>query len=252
LPIGLIDTGVSVEHRGLAGAHITTATFLKSGETPANPRHGTAVAGILVGGGEKGAGLFTTGRLYAAAAAEQSRDGPFVRVDRAIAALDWLASQGVQLVNISLAGRNNNAALARAVRTASGRGMVIVAAAGNGGPDAPPAYPAAYDEAIAVTAIGVDRALYESANRGSYVDIAAPGVEIYAPGEPAERMWYFTGTSAAAPFVTARIAADPLPAGAGAAQRVRAQLARNATDLGRPGPDAQFGAGLIGAPASCR
>jgi hypothetical protein len=65
-------------------------------------------------------------------------------------------------------------------------------------------------------------------------------------------MWYFTGTSAAAPFVTARIAADGLPSGAGASQRVRAQLARNATDLGRPGPDTQFGAGLIGAPASCR
>ncbi|TIQ01951.1 MAG: peptidase S8, partial [Mesorhizobium sp.] len=67
-------------------------------------------------------------------------------------ALDLLSARGVQVTNMSLSGPAN-ALLEQFVRKLSERGMVIVAAAGNGGPRAEPAYPAAYAEVIAVTAV---------------------------------------------------------------------------------------------------
>ena len=58
------------------------------------------------------------------------------------------------------------------------KGVVFVAAAGNGGPDAAAGYPAAYEEVIAVTAVDRKGGNYDHANRGTYIDVAAPGVQI--------------------------------------------------------------------------
>ena len=106
---------------------------------------------------------------------------------------------------MSLAGPKD-AFLGKTVREMSAEGVVFVAAAGNGGPAAAPSFPAAYDEVIAVTA--VDRRLksYVYATRGSHIDLAAPGVEIWA-ALPGGREGTLTGTSFAAPYVTAVIAA---------------------------------------------
>ncbi len=83
--------------------------------------------------------------------------------------------------------------------------MVIVAAAGNGGPKAAPAYPAAYNDVIAVTAIDRAKRAYRRAGRGEHIDLAAPGVDVWTaasvPGARAK-----TGTSFATPFVTAAVA----------------------------------------------
>src|SRR6185369_5392587 len=75
------------------------------------------------------------------------------------AALDWMVQNRVAVVNISLAG-DNNALVALAVHRASERGTIVVAAAGNAGPDAPPSYPGALPEVIAVTAVDRDGAVF--------------------------------------------------------------------------------------------
>ena len=59
--------------------------------------------------------------------------------------------------------------------------MIFIAAAGNNGPKGAPLYPAAYPQVIAVTAIDDKDRLYGKANRGDYISIAAPGVDIIAP-----------------------------------------------------------------------
>lgn len=158
-------------------------------------------------------------------------------------ALGWLVAQGSKVVNISLVGPPN-ALLARAIRRAQDQGVVIVAAVGNDGPAAPPAYPASYAGVVAVT--GVDRRnrpLIE-AGRALHVDYAAPAADIVGLDARGRRI-KLRGTSYASPLVAARAAAA-LAAGG----EWRPRLDREAVDLGKPGADAQFGRGLLC--AGCR
>ena len=150
----------------------------------------------------------------------------------------------MRLVNVSLAGPYNKI-LDRGLAAAAERGMVVVAAAGNDGDAAPPRYPAAFDYAIAVTAVDAALEPYDRAPRGEHIDVAAPGVDVFVPAGG-----YMTGTSVAAPFVTAAIAADPEAVGLGPLD-VRRHLLAAARDLGPAGRDATFGAGLATAPPGC-
>ena len=137
--------------------------------------------------------------------------------------------------------------LQRAIEAASKAGILIIAAAGNEGPASKPVYPAAYSGVIAVTAVDRSLAVYRRANRGDYVEIAAPGVEVpVASG--ASGVTLRSGTSYATPFVAATAAA--LAAGR-SADTVRALLNDAARDLGSPGRDPTFGWGLLQASKVC-
>jgi hypothetical protein len=91
---------------------------------------------------------------------------------------------------------------------------------------------------------------YAAANRGDYIDFAAPGVRIWTPrADPAGS--YDTGTSFAAPYVTAAIGAFMGREGAVDPAGVTTKLAAAAIDLGAPGRDPVFGWGLIQAANPC-
>ncbi|MBB1491316.1 S8 family serine peptidase [Paracoccus sp. MC1862] len=95
-----------------------------------------------------------------------------------IRAQDYLEQQEARIVNLSLAGPAN-AALEAQVAGMAQAGMVLIAAAGNMGPSAPPIYPAAYPQVIAVTAVDRDRGVCRRADRSPYIDFAAPGVDVW-------------------------------------------------------------------------
>jgi len=239
LRIGLIDSGVGASHPGLGGADIRS-WGCAGAQVP--DAHGTAVASLLVAG----SGARTT--LYAADIyCGRPAGGAATGFAEAMA---WLARERVGVINLSLVGPHN-ALLQRAVRALATRGHVLVAAVGNDGPAAPPLFPAAYPEVIAVTAVdGRGRALPE-AGRGPHVEFAALGNGLRA-ARPREEWTEVRGTSFAAPLV-ARLAARhaPEPA-AGNGERVRALLAVRARDLGRKGRDEVYGLGLLddGPPAA--
>ena len=163
-------------------------------------------------------------------------------------AVDWLRAQNVDIVNVSLAGPRNKL-LNRGLGHAAANEMILVAAAGNEGPSAPPLYPAAFPFVLAVTAVDRQLEVYTRAVRGEQIDLAAPGVDILLEDEG--RLRVLSGTSAAAPFVTAAIAADRGLGDLDVAA-VRRRLAAQALDLGAAGSDPVFGAGLIVAPENCR
>jgi minor extracellular protease Epr len=96
--------------------------------------------------------------------------------------------------------------VALALRRAINGRAIVVAAVGNEGPTAPPAFPADEPGVIGVTAVDNHRQSYADANRGDDVDFAAPGVRVWTPG-PTAAGSYHTGTSFATPFVTAAVAA---------------------------------------------
>jgi hypothetical protein len=240
--VGMIDAGLPPTHPALADGSIVEQRFFDGDEVPATD-HGALMASLLVGPGR-----LTDTTLYSANVIDPTLSGgDATGVVAILRAVDWLSAQGVDLVNVSLAGPRNKL-LDRGLGHAAANAMILVAAAGNAGPTAPPQYPAAFPFVLAVTA--VDRALdvYERAVRGAQIDVAAPGVDILL--EDAGRLRVLSGTSAAVPFVTAAIAADPglndLRVTA-----IRERLAAHALDLGAAGRDPVFGAGLILSPEPC-
>lgn len=241
--VGMIDAGIAPDHRGIESGAIVEARFVPGAKPPAG-NHGALMADLLTG-----AGKLTGTRLYSANVVDPDRSGGDASdVVSMLRAVDWLAAEGVDLVNVSLAGPYNKL-LNRAMSRAAADGMVIVAAAGNLGPRAAPQYPAAFPFTVAVTAVDRDLSVYDRAVRGDHIDIAAPGVDILV--QSGGRLRVVTGTSAAAPFVTAAIAADPRLRRADTGT-VRNRLAGDARDLGQDGTDPVFGHGLLRAPEGCR
>lgn len=166
-----------------------------------------------------------------------------------VRALDLLAAREVQLINLSLAGPPNRL-LEQVVKKAGERGIILVAAAGNGGPRAEPVYPAAYEEVIAVTATDKSKRPYRRAGRGDHIDFAAPGVAVWTAASITGARPK-TGTSFAAPFVTAAVALMKASEPKLGPALIRERLAGNVEDLGDPGKDPVFGWGLLNARSLC-
>jgi subtilisin family serine protease len=203
--------------------------------------------GAAPDGGEPG--LLPGAELRVASIFEEPEAGaPAASVVAIARALDWFVEERVPVVNLSLAGEGN-ALLALAVERAADRGLVLVAAAGNGGPQAAPAYPAAYPQVLAVTALDARLQPARDAAQGDHIDFAAPGVRVWAPGPDGGA--YRSGSSYAAPFVTAAAASLLLDGGTADAAKVEQVLARRAVDLGAPGRDPVFGWGLVHSGEAC-
>jgi subtilisin family serine protease len=150
---------------------------------------------------------------------------------------------------MSLSGPPNEV-LRKAIASAQERGMVIVAAAGNNGAGAEPSYPAAYPGVIAVTAVDRKLDIYRRATQGEYVDLAAPGVDLWvaAPGGGGTMK---TGTSYAVPFISAAAAILRASNNALDGAGLQALLESRTLDLGKPGRDKTYGSGLLQAADLC-
>lgn len=239
-PVGLIDTGIDVDAMSLASAKLIARRFAVGPTGPS--RHGTEVASVLANPDRlRGVTIYN---------ADVFTDAPGggAAADALIQAMNWLASEDVRIINLSLAGPFNKL-LNLAVTRAAGRGMILVAAAGNAGPKAAPQYPAGFKSVIAVTAVDSVRRIYRNAVQGEHIDVSAPGVDVFIPVGTTGR--FVTGTSIAAPFVTSRILADPDLIAAANVDLLRRKLASKTEDLGPKGVDPFFGAGLVKASAIC-
>ena len=240
LRLGMIDSLVDTAHPALQKANIHSRAFATEGAVlPAF--HGTAIASIFAGRDTDYVGLAPSAELYAAAVFEQdAARGEIASTVSLVRALDWLISSGVDVVNISLAGPPNRL-LEKALSRAAGRGVLILAAAGNGGPMAKPMYPAAYASVMAVTAVDSHGRVFRLANRGDYVDLAAPGVGLLHARSGGG---YATssGTSFAVPFVATAAARLRLLT---PYEDVREALLSSVQDEGVPGRDDVYGYGVL-------
>ena len=133
-----------------------------------------------------------------------------------------------------------------ALKAAREKGLILVAAAGNAGPQSRPLYPAADPNVIAVTATDENDRLFHAANRGKHIAVAAPGVELWLPG-PEGTYQATSGTSLAAAEVSGTIALLLELRPHLGHDEVRRILMSTARDLGPRGVDPQFGAGLVDA-----
>jgi len=239
IKLGLVDAGVDRTHPDLANADIVATNIAGAAESPGSA-HGTALASLLVGEGAV-QGVVPGAKLYAADVfGGLAKGGSADAVTRGIA---WVAEQGATVINVSLAGPRN-VLLKAAIDALAARGHIIVAAVGNEGPAAPVAFPAAYDNVVAVTSVNDAHQIQIDANRGPEILFAARGVDVTvatAGGGYAKA----TGTSFAAPLVTGRFALMVSAPDSTAAERARESLEVQAVDLGDPGRDSVFGYGYI-------
>jgi len=245
-PIGLIDTRINLDHPALRDSRITVLPLFEGAVEPSGAHHGTAVAALFVGRGDV-PGLLQDWDLVAIDAFRKGDIATGMDLARAI---DMLSARNVPIINMSLSGPDN-AILAGTVADAISKGVVLIAAAGNDGPRAKPAFPAAYPDVIAVTAVDRSKRIYRRAAQGDHIDIAAPGVNVWtAASIKGQRPR--SGTSFAAPFVTAAAALIVSDNPGFSREEVEIVLQNEADDLGVKGRDSVYGWGLLDISAICR
>jgi subtilisin family serine protease len=244
--VGLIDSGVDMEHPEIRGSVLGYLDAIDGLATP--HAHGTSMATAIVAHGElqgiAPAALLIVARAFGGPQAASANGKSF----QILTALEWIVQQRAKVVNLSFAGPQDRL-LSKALAGAKERGVITVAAAGNGGARSAPLYPGADPSVIAVTATDAEDKVFSDANRGAYVAIAAPGVDVLT-AEPGGRYAFTSGTSIAAAHVTALVALllEKQPElDTDSARRV---LAESATDLGSRGRDPVYGAGRIDPPTA--
>jgi subtilisin family serine protease len=249
--VGVIDTAFDLGHPVFAGRNnIHTFDFLADGRKPAPDWHGTGVLSLLAANPSSSVpGLIPDAEFFAASVFFSDDDGEMAAdTISVLKALDWMKKNDVKIVNMSFAGPRDEL-VAQEIDRMAEAGVIFVAAAGNGGPTADPSYPAAYPQVIAVTAVTKELRNYRYANRGLHIDLSAPGVDIWA-AVPGGREGYHTGTSFAAPHVTAVLAVEQRDA---PVQDKAALLdSMHFRDLSEHGRDEIYGRGLLLAPDSCK
>lgn len=240
--MGQIDSPVDTSHPALSGQRVQFRSFHTPNRQAGPADHGTAIAAMLVGKPDWG-GLLPGAELVAANMFEINESGDIVGSGLGLLkAIDWMVEKQVQVVNLSVAGGDNQI-VRKAFEKAREKGLILVAAAGNWGAAARPAYPAAYRDVIAVTAIDRTRNSYSKANHGPYIDFAAPGVQVYTAVPRGGRI--MSGTSFATPYITVLLAVQVEAGAPRSPTALRDLLGPRAVDLGKPGKDEVFGWGLV-------
>jgi len=247
--VAVLDTGIRASHEDFAGAVIPGADFVAgSGDgTLADHYHGSHVAGIIAAEANNLLGIAGAApgvQILPVRVLNEYGSGSTYGVTSGII---WAADNGADVINRSLGSNSDSTSMRTAIDYAESKGVVVVAAAGNAGDSGNPiTYPAAIPAVIAVSATNSadERASYS--NYGSWVDIAAPGSGIWSLSHVSESSYTSsTGTSMASPFVAAVAALIKAKAPTLTAAEVRAIIFSSAEDLGTPGTDDEFGAGLI-------
>ncbi|PNH86130.1 S8 family serine peptidase [Arthrobacter sp. AFG20] len=208
--VAVLDTGVASDNADISPKVVARANFSTAVTGEDNYGHGTHVAGIIA------ATKDTTG-VSGVCPGCSILDGKVINdsgsgsTSAIVNGINWAVENGAKVINMSLGQRTPSQALEAAVNDAWNKGVVIVAAAGNAGtPDQ--FYPAAYPNVIAVAATDNSDAKASFSTYGNWVDVAAPGVNVYStfPKHPfvigsssGRSMGYdiASGTSMASPVV---------------------------------------------------
>lgn len=244
--IAVIDSGIDTSHPELAGRIAGSFDALGSKEGP--HIHGTSVASTIAAHGRL-MGAAPSSKLLAIRAfglQDNAQDtdansNSFVLIK----SLDFAVANRAQIINMSFAGPRDRA-IQRSLAAAAAKGIVLIAAAGNAGAKSGPLFPAADRNVIAVSATDQSDRLFSASNRGNYIAISAPGVDILSAA-PDGKYQILSGTSLSAAYVSGVAALMISRSPEIASSDVRATLLSTARDIGPPGRDDQFGAGQVDA-----
>jgi thermitase len=257
--VAVIDTGIDYTHPDLSGNYVPLGhDWVNDDEYPLDDNgHGTHCAGIIAAISNNSQGIAGLAQVQIMAEKALDAGGWGDEDDLANAIIDAV-DQGADILSNSWGGYEDSMLIHQAVRYAYSNGVLVVAAAGNEGSNTK-IYPGAYSEVIGVTATDQYDIPAWFTSFGEWVEVAAPGVDIYStmptyyvtlndpPYNLAQNYDYLSGTSMACPHVAGVAAIIKSHFSNATADWVKAQLRYTADDLGNPGFDEYYGYGRINA-----
>ncbi|HJR26226.1 MAG TPA: S8 family serine peptidase, partial [Acidimicrobiales bacterium] len=198
--IAVVDTGVTPSNPELPASKVLSGRNVITGtsSTGDDNGHGTASAAVaaMVGNNNAGAaGACWLCLILPVKALGSNGSGTAAQVASGIV---WAADNGADVINLSLSG-SSSTSVKNAVDYAEGKGIVVVASAGNNS-STTAAYPAAHPTVLGVAASTLSDAPTTYTNRGSWVKLAAPGTNVGLSRSGS--LISFAGTSSAAPLVS--------------------------------------------------
>jgi thermitase len=255
--VAIVDTGIDYTHPDLAANYVPLGYDWVDGK--ADPKddfgHGTHCAGIVAAVLNNSVGIAGLAQVHIMAEKVLTSSGS--GSDTSVAhGIIHAVDQGAKIISMSLGGPDDSQVLHDAVKYAYNHGVLLVAAAGNNHNDAKN-YPAAYDEVMAVSATDSNDKLASFSSYGDWIDVAAPGVNIYSTMPTyhvtmndmgySMNYTYASGTSMACPHVTG-VAALAWSVNENSSNvALREYLRRTADDLGDFGFDQYYGYGRVNA-----
>ncbi len=258
LVIAIVDTGIDLSHPDFACDDKLMAgwDFVNDDADPQDDDwrgHGTHVAGIAGACSNNAigvAGVAWAVQLMPVKVLDSVGQGSYADLADGIT---YAVDHEADIVNLSLGGVADSQIMSEAVQYAVDNGRMVVAAAGNcaaggsgcGGGVNPIMYPAAYSDVLAVAATDSDDGHPYFSEHHSYVDLSAPGVDIYS--STVGSYGWLSGTSMSAPLVSGLAALVWSMDGELSADQAEELMEANADDVGATGKDDYFGYGRINA-----
>ncbi|MFI9049048.1 type VII secretion-associated serine protease mycosin [Streptomyces sp. NPDC053427] len=268
ITVAVLDTGVDANQPDLTGQVLPEKDLVGFGAGPGDKTwadHGTGMASVIAGHGHGAGrqdgvlGIAPEARILPVRVILEDGDPQRerARTEKAGALADgirWAADHGADVINMSLGDDSDTAHPEpredAAIQYALGKGIPVVASAGNdGGKGDHISYPAAYPGVIAVTAVNQARERTTFSTRHWYATVCAPG-ETIIMSNPDRTYYNGNGTSPAAALVSGAIALiraehpDLSPA------QIKQLLTATAQDTPQGGRNDDFGAGLADAAAA--
>ena len=238
--IAVIDSEIDATHPDLRGVIVERFDATQS---PSKPHaHGTGMAGAIASR-TRLLGVAPGARILAIKAFDESATSAEATSFQILKGLDYAIAKNVRIINMSFAGPRDPM-MERTLKSAHDKGIILIAAAGNAGPKSPPLYPGADPSVIAVSASDYNDKPFTMANRGKYIAVAAPGVDVMVPA-PGNSYQLTTGTSVAAAHVSgvAALLVERKPTIT--PDELRALLMKTATAFSAKPKGEEDGAGLV-------
>lgn len=246
--VAVLDSGVDAGHPDLVGQVLPGTDLVQPGDGRFDPvGHGTTVAALIAGRGDDSRGVvgLASGAkiLPVRVLDEENRYDDALVVAKAVR---WAVDNGASVINMSLGGSGNSAALAAALDYAFARDVVVIACTGNLTASAPSDvwYPAREPGVVSVA--GMDKesqSLWSGSITGRETVLTAPATGLL--GARPGGYWRIQGTSFAAPLVAATAALIRSRWPDMSAANVISRLISTAQDVGPPGRDDKFGFGMV-------
>ncbi len=249
--IAVLDTGIAITHTEFVGRIVPGTDFVNGDAGPNDDHgHGTHIAGIIAANIDNGAGLAGVCpgcMVMPIKVLDENNLGAWSTIAQGIM---YAVDNGADIINLSLGSTQSSQTVKNALQYAHDHGVLIVAAAGNQG-SSDPFYPAAYPNVVAVAATDQRDERWPLSNYGDYIDVAAPGDNIYSTAavdtDPPNGYGSMGGTSMAAPFVAGLAGLLLSQEPSRTITAVVEIIQGSALDLGETGKDRLFGHGRVDA-----
>ncbi len=205
IKVGIIDTGVDINHKDLNHNIALCKNFIGDSASDVSDivGHGTHIAGCI-GAERNGSGIIGVAPKCSLYIAKAFDENGAAKTDSVINALEWLRENKVDIINMSFSSKETSKREYEAIKNCYDDGIILVAAAGNDGPHCSIrsniGYPAKFDEVIAVTAVDANKNAADFSSCGSEAQVAAVGKEVLSTYKD-NKYAILSGTSMATPLI---------------------------------------------------